>query len=143
MNRNYAFSPANKTFYSYQWRDEFANSGTWPEDAVDVTDETFLEYSANPPQGMALGAGDNSLPQWVPVPPPTDDELIELAEQQKASLRAVADIEISWRKDAVDAGIATTEEAAALTEWKKYRVLLMRVNTARPEWPTPPASAEG
>ncbi|HBR4554454.1 TPA: tail fiber assembly protein [Klebsiella pneumoniae] len=26
---------------------------------------------------------------------------------------------MSWRQDAVDAGIATTEEAAALSEWKK------------------------
>ncbi|EHA7715130.1 tail fiber assembly protein, partial [Escherichia coli] len=41
---------------------------------------------------------------------------------------------------AVDVGIATEVETAALTEWKKYRVLLMRVETADPEWPTPPAT---
>ncbi|AWL54250.1 tail fiber assembly protein [Klebsiella pneumoniae] len=49
---------------------------------------------------------------------------------------------MSWRQDAVDAGIATTEEAAALSEWKKYRVLLMRIDTSKApdiEWPTPPA----
>ncbi|MBA8060821.1 tail fiber assembly protein, partial [Citrobacter sp. RHBSTW-00104] len=29
-------------------------------------------------------------------------------------------------------------ETAALSEWKKYRVLLMRVDTSKPDWPTPP-----
>ncbi|WP_142994764.1 tail fiber assembly protein, partial [Klebsiella pneumoniae] len=61
---------------------------------------------------------------------------------QKSTLKSAADDEISWRQDAVDAGIATTEEAAALSEWKKYRVLLMRIDTSKApdiEWPTPPA----
>lgn len=57
----------------------------------------------------------------------------------KASLRLKADSEIAWRQDAVDAGIATEDETAALSEWKKYRVLLMRVDTSKPEWPEKPA----
>ncbi|NCB57463.1 MAG: hypothetical protein EOM46_08115 [Gammaproteobacteria bacterium] len=59
----------------------------------------------------------------------------------KVHLRAQADSEIDRRQDAVDAGIATAEEADALAEWKKYRVLLMRVDTSTApaiEWPTPP-----
>ncbi|MCF0507516.1 tail fiber assembly protein [Klebsiella pneumoniae] len=63
---------------------------------------------------------------------------VTAAEQQKAALRTQADNEIAWRQDALDAGIATTEETAALTEWKKYRVLLMRVDTANPVWPPLP-----
>lgn len=66
---------------------------------------------------------------------------ITVAEQQKATLRTQADNEISWRQDAVDAGIATTEETAALNEWKKYRVLLMRINSETApdiEWPPQP-----
>ncbi|EFN0011880.1 tail fiber assembly protein, partial [Escherichia coli] len=45
-----------------------------------------------------------------------------IAEDRKLSLKAQADSEIAWRQDAVDAGIATDEETAALSEWKKYRV---------------------
>lgn len=71
-------------------------------------------------------------------PPPSPAELIEQAEAEKLQLRAIADDEIDWRQDAVDAEIATDEETAALTEWKKYRVLLMRVDTTNPDWPTPP-----
>ncbi|MCW6599421.1 tail fiber assembly protein, partial [Yersinia ruckeri] len=49
--------------------------------------------------------------------------------------------EIAWRQDAVDTGIATKEEAASLAEWKKYRILLMRVDTSTApdiEWPLKP-----
>ena len=59
----------------------------------------------------------------------------------RSGLRAVADTEIAPLQDAVDLGIATDAESTALTEWKKYRVLLMRVDTsAAPniEWPTQP-----
>ncbi|WP_139245289.1 tail fiber assembly protein, partial [Escherichia coli] len=70
----------------------------------------------------------------------TEEEIIALAEAEKSRLRASADSEIEWRQDAVDAGIATEEETVSLAEWKKYRVLLMRVDTADPDWPTPPAT---
>ncbi|WP_416372766.1 tail fiber assembly protein [Atlantibacter hermannii] len=63
---------------------------------------------------------------------------VAAAEQKKSALRAATDAEIAWRQDAADAGIATAEEAAALAEWKKYRVLLMRVDTANPVWPPQP-----
>ncbi|ADO47394.1 tail fiber assembly protein [[Enterobacter] lignolyticus] len=65
------------------------------------------------------------------------------AEQQKTALRTNADNAIAWRQDAVDTRIATAEETAALAEWKKYRVLLMRIDTSKApaiEWPTPPGA---
>ncbi|HGK7505379.1 TPA: tail fiber assembly protein [Kluyvera cryocrescens] len=75
-------------------------------------------------------------------PAPTSAELVTQAEEKKAALRVTADAEIAWRQDAVDADIASAEEAAALAEWKKYRVLLMRVDTSKaPDivWPELPA----
>ncbi|MCK8570557.1 tail fiber assembly protein, partial [Yersinia ruckeri] len=65
----------------------------------------------------------------------------ENAETQRTQLRSEADGEIAWRQDAVDTGIATKEEAASLAEWKKYRILLMRVDTSTApdiEWPLKP-----
>ncbi|EDS2906156.1 tail fiber assembly protein, partial [Salmonella enterica subsp. houtenae] len=35
--------------------------------------------------------------------------------------------------------IATDDEKAQLTEWKKYRVLVNRVDTSRPIWPEIPS----
>jgi len=81
---------------------------------------------------------DNGFPVLVPYPELTKDEQQERAEQKRRSLKSVADTEISWRQDAVDAGIATEEETAALTEWKKYRVMLMRFDTSKPVWPPQP-----
>lgn len=85
-----------------------------------------------------IQSDDNGFPVLVPYPELTKDEQQERAGQKRQTLKSVADTEISWRQDAVDAGIATEEETAALTEWKKYRVMLMRVDTSKPVWPTPP-----
>lgn len=63
------------------------------------------------------------------------------AEARKAHLRAQADSEIAWLQDAVDAEIATDEETSKLAAWKKYRVLLMRVDTSTApdiKWPQEP-----
>ncbi|MFU0850631.1 tail fiber assembly protein [Kluyvera cryocrescens] len=65
------------------------------------------------------------------------------AELKKTQLLAEAAEEISWRKYAVDKGIATAEEVAELDAWEMYRVRLMRVVTSNApdiEWPTPPDS---
>lgn len=72
-------------------------------------------------------------------PAPTSAELVAQAEMKKTALRITADAEIEWRQYAVDKGIATDEESAALDEWSMYRVLLMRVNPENPQWPIPPA----
>ena len=61
-----------------------------------------------------------------------------LAEQEKINLLAVATSAIAPLQDAVDLDMATKVETALLLEWKKYRVLLNRVDTSKPEWPTPP-----
>lgn len=71
-------------------------------------------------------------------PPLTLEQLRELAEAERNRLRAIVDDEIEWRKDAIDAEIATGKEVADLAAWKKYRVLLMRVDTAAPVWPSLP-----
>ncbi|WP_341802494.1 tail fiber assembly protein [Pantoea brenneri] len=75
-------------------------------------------------------------------PPPaleaTKEYLIAQAEQQKSSFLSEASQKISILQDAVDLDMATEEERVELTTWKKYRVLLSRVDTSNaPEidWP--------
>ncbi|ENC3164680.1 tail fiber assembly protein, partial [Escherichia albertii] len=58
------------------------------------------------------------------------------------SLMQVASEHIAPLQDAVDLEIATEEEASLLAAWKKYRVLLNRVDISVAsdiEWPTIPA----
>ncbi|QIC17843.1 tail fiber assembly protein [Providencia vermicola] len=74
-------------------------------------------------------------------PPISKDQLIAEAEQQKQSLLAESNNAIAPLQDAVDLDIATDEEIALLKEWKKYRVLLNRVDTSLAhdiDWPQKP-----
>ncbi|CNE11911.1 tail fiber assembly protein [Yersinia kristensenii] len=66
---------------------------------------------------------------------------IQSAALKKAELKSIADSEISWRQDAVDGGYAEPEEIVDIATWKKYRVLLMRIDTSKApnvEWPVAP-----
>lgn len=129
----YFYSPGNNGFYILGF-----NDSEMPSDVVEIGQDVFNKYSESPPSGKCRVAGDDGLPLWIDIPAPTQEEIIAANEDKRAALRAIADSEIAWRQDSVDAGISTEEETAALAEWKKYRVLLMRVDTAAPDWPTPP-----
>ncbi|EPB1285283.1 tail fiber assembly protein [Escherichia coli] len=78
------------------------------------------------------------------APPPPErshNALVAEAELQKSALLTVANNTIAPLQDAVDLEMATDDEQALLLAWKKYRVLLNRVDTsAAPEieWPTQP-----
>jgi hypothetical protein len=132
----YAFSNGN--FYPFSMQEVYEASGSWPTEYIKVDESVFAEFSTTPPVGKIRGTDDDGMPAWIDIPPQTPAEIIADAELKKANLRVQADSEIGWRQDAVDAGIATKDETAALSEWKKYRVLLMRVDSAKPVWPTPP-----
>ncbi|MEY0338570.1 tail fiber assembly protein [Providencia stuartii] len=74
-------------------------------------------------------------------PPISKEQLIAEAEQQKQPLLAEANNAIAPLQDAVDLDMATDEEVAQLTAWKKYRVLLNRIDTSLApdiEWPKKP-----
>lgn len=67
---------------------------------------------------------------------------VTIAEQKKSELIVMAERAIAPLKDAVDLGIATDTEAALLLEWKKFRVLLNRIDTSSVpdiEWPNCPS----
>lgn len=70
-------------------------------------------------------------------------DYVTQAENKKSQLLMDANNAIAPLQDAVDLGMATDEEQALLLEWKKYRVLLNRVDTSVApdiEWPEKPVS---
>ncbi|MBW7618137.1 tail fiber assembly protein [Citrobacter portucalensis] len=98
--------------------------GQLPDDVVSVAPEgNFVKWDGE---------------QWVHDAEAEKTALIAQATQQKDSLLALATSKIGPLQDAVDLGIVTEEETSALSEWKKYRVLLMRVDIEKPEWPISP-----
>ncbi|HHH6391737.1 TPA: tail fiber assembly protein [Escherichia coli] len=135
--QKYVFSAKKNAFFPVELKSSYQKAGEWPNDGIEIEDSVATEFMQEPPEGKYRNviAG---MPAWVDIPPPTQEELSAVAELKKVNLRMRADSEINWRQDAVDAGVATEEETAALSEWKRYRVLLMRVDTEKPVWPTTP-----
>lgn len=139
----YKYSPSRNLFYPDSLLDTYKSSGSLPDDLVDISKETFHEFTATPDVGKVRVAGADGLPAWEDSPLPSKEQLVGIAEWQRQSLRAQADDEIVWRQDANDSGDATEGEITELAAWKKYRIQLMRVDpTKAPEitWPVIPSA---
>ncbi len=65
---------------------------------------------------------------------------VEQAEKVKSDRLSEAGQVLGVLSDAVDLGIATDEEKHRFDEWRKYRVVVSRVDTASPDiaWPEVP-----
>ncbi|ELI8160589.1 tail fiber assembly protein [Yersinia enterocolitica] len=134
------WSAKNNAFIPAEMVDEYKVAG-WAIDDLVEAPEDILPFYGKAPIGKIRGVSDGGIPIWVDIPAATEEELIAGANAEKSRLKAIADSEIEWRQDAVDAGIATDEETALLTNWKAYRVQLMRIKTDTApdiEWPVAP-----
>ncbi|WFZ46738.1 tail fiber assembly protein [Citrobacter braakii] len=109
-----------------------------PDDLIEISVDYWQELLNGQNGKKEISSDKNGYPVLVDVAPATAEQLKVIASREKERLMALATVAIAPLQDAVELGIATAEETAALSEWKKYRVLLMRVDTAKPEWPTPP-----
>ncbi|MEQ5754039.1 MULTISPECIES: tail fiber assembly protein [unclassified Providencia] len=79
--------------------------------------------------------------KWVTDIEAQKAALIAEADNEKALRLNEANSTITYLQEAVDVDLATEDEKAALQEWKKYRVLLNRVDTSTApdiEWPQKP-----
>lgn len=133
-NMSFMYSSKTNMFY-------FSDDPNVPEGSIEVDDETFTKYVQIPPENKQRGPDENGLPSWVDAPKPTKEEYVLQAEYKKAEEMAKVALIIAPLQDAVDMDMATDEETALLTAWKKYRVLLNRVDTSTaPDivWPTAP-----
>ncbi|ECF6075756.1 tail fiber assembly protein [Salmonella enterica subsp. houtenae] len=77
---------------------------------------------------------------WVKDEAAEKTAQLRQAEETKNRLLQMASEKIAPLQDAVDLGIATDEEKSQPAEWKKYRVLVNRVDTSNPDWPDVPVS---
>ncbi|EED3335614.1 tail fiber assembly protein, partial [Salmonella enterica subsp. enterica] len=60
------------------------------------------------------------------------------AEETKSRLLQMASEKIAPLQDAVDLNEATDKEKVSLLAWRKYRVLVNRVDISKPDWPEQP-----
>ena len=79
--------------------------------------------------------------KWVTDTEAQKAALIAQAEQEKSQRLDEVNNMLTYLQDSIDTGLATDEETTALQAWKKYRVLLNRVDTSLApniEWPEKP-----
>ncbi|MDI9801768.1 tail fiber assembly protein [Citrobacter koseri] len=136
------FSPSNCGFYPEEFRKDYEASATgWPEDALEIPYELYESLLAEQQENKVIVAGDNGYPVLQHIEGPTSSQLKEIADENKQVLMMEAAEMIAPLQDAVDLDIATEDETSQWLAWKKYRVLLNRVDTSKaPEidWPEKP-----
>ncbi|ERC72986.1 caudovirales tail fiber assembly family protein, partial [Escherichia coli 08BKT055439] len=106
-------------------------------------DALFISELGSLPENVTWLSPEGEFQKWNGTAWVKDAEAEKLfrireAEETKNSLMQVASEHIAPLQDAVDLEIATEEETSLLEAWKKYRVLLNRVDTSTApdiEWP--------
>ncbi|WP_112872552.1 tail fiber assembly protein [Escherichia coli] len=105
----------------------------------------FREYFYDtPPEGKYRCVGEDGLPAWADIPPPTREEQIASAETKKQQLINQANDYMNSRQWVGKAAIGRLkgEELAQYNLWLDYLDALELVDTSSApdiEWPTPPA----
>lgn len=115
------------------------------KNCVEIADDNH-PFKAEPlATGYVWISDAKGYPQLAKVEEPlfNHEQLVNAADLEKSRLITVASDAIAPLKDAVDLGIATDKEVYFYDEWRKYRVLVSRVDTnLAPDiiWPSQPKS---
>lgn len=137
---SYVYCPITRAFITILLRQTIVPPAP-PDDYVKVVDEDYDSLMAGQTEGKVIVSDKNGYPVLAEPPAPTHESCCS-GEFSKTSLMQAANDIITPLEDASELGIATEEEAAALLRWKRYRVMLNRVDvTTAPdiEWPERPA----
>ncbi|EKS6641291.1 tail fiber assembly protein [Enterobacter asburiae] len=136
------FSNKESSFYVQETVEFYAEGEIpIPDDLFEITDDEYRTFAVSPDRKIPHFNTDKKCMEWIDLPAPTQQELITNAGFMKASKMSQADETIKPLQDAVDTGMSTDEESKRLLAWKRYRVLLNRVETSSApniEWPECP-----
>lgn len=141
---NYIYSATTNSFYPLEMKEDYTQADSWPDDAVEVDEQVYIEFSGLPPEGKIRIAGENGFPAWSEIPPPTHEEQITAAEQEKQQLINQANDYMNSKQWPGKAAIGRLngEELAQYNLWLDYLDALEMVDTSSApdiEWPTPPS----
>ncbi|EEZ9836967.1 tail fiber assembly protein [Escherichia coli O25] len=135
----------NNLAYPYELQSLYVEKGEWPEEkGVDIDEVIFREYFYDtPPEGKYRCVGEDGLPAWADIPPPTREEQIASAETKKQQLINQANDYMNSRQWAGKAAIGRLkgEELAQYNLWLDYLDALELVDTSSApdiEWPEEP-----
>ncbi|EHH5781152.1 tail fiber assembly protein [Salmonella enterica] len=137
----YSYSSKTNSFYFIGFREDYQKNGSWPDDAIEVDDSVYVEFSANAaPAGKTRAGGSNGLPVWVDIPAPTQEQIIENNLRVRNKLmRACTDAAFPLQS-ALTRGVATQEQQSILTAIEDYSIKLLNyVNWTKSPLKLPPA----
>ncbi len=48
---NYIYSATTNSFYPLEMKEDYTQADSWPDDAVEVDEQVYIEFSGLPPKG--------------------------------------------------------------------------------------------
>lgn len=123
----YCFSPTTLDFYPRELLDIYRSAGTLPNDVIEIEDDIYTQFSAQPPAGKVRGADKKGKPVWLDVPTPiiTVDDIAATARRYRDAFIAATDA-LTIIDYSIDDSPLTDEQ----------RGELMAVRLAFKAWPT-------
>lgn len=142
MNQ-YIYSPSENAFYAVALKNTYVLKNTWPNDALNVSDEIATEFMSESPEGKIRVAGVDGYPAWADKPELTHDELVAVANAEKQERIDYANSFMNNRQWPGKAALGRLkgDELTQYSEWLDYLDALEAVNTASApdiNWPIPP-----
>lgn len=141
MSETYFYSANTNAFYPLSLKNEYVNTNSWPDDLVQISSIYYQRIMDSQTKGFRILPNEQGQPTIKNPPLPTEEEKIAAAEAKKVELMQKSNEEMTPLLYAVELKMETEEEAALLIEWKKYQVLLSRIDTSKPDlinWPSAP-----
>lgn len=137
----YVFSAKNNAFYPVAMKSLYEDSGTWPEDSVEVSQEIVDEFvNSYPPVGKIRGVKDN-LPVWQDVGKPDIKDRIASAESEKKRLLTDAYQNSSFLQSKLLLNRISDSEKHRLSAWLDYVDILNAIDLSKDveiKWPEKP-----
>lgn len=138
---NIFFSGSNLSFYDGDMKEDYVTAGTWPDDAVEMTDkERGAYWMQQAPEGKKLGC-KKGRPAWVDIPPLTHEQHVAIAESQKQALITEVHTETEMLRTKLALKRIKPDEEALLIAWLDYLDELEAVDVSTVpdiDWPAKP-----
>ncbi|HAL9531822.1 tail fiber assembly protein [Escherichia coli] len=139
--QKYIFSADKNAFFPVELKIAYQESGEWPDDGIEIDDTVAAEFMKEAPEGKYRGVIDG-MPAWIDIPPPTKEELVQVAENKRQQLLSHADdVMLDWRTELM-LGEISDANRAKLSAWLTYKNDIKATDvTTDPEninWPVPP-----
>lgn len=138
MSEKFYFSPSTNSFRIGSMRSLYVSN--WPDDLVEVSEECFCEFTAGK-TGKVRGVGEDKMPVWEDVPPPTEEQMSEWAKNEKSyRIHNARDVIREWQSElALD--MISEKNKKTLKKWLTYISDLKDLDVSDAEkiiWPEVP-----